>query len=117
MGGDEMKIVARRGHSTFLLQDGDDGIIVDVEDRIQYPPKPIRSILKQGYWKPKKSKPEWVEILMAMPKQDQQQKGDQPTQETKPKSLTTMAFEIVLAESRRMFASSQAKALNLPTRR
>lgn len=64
------------------MQDGDNGIIVDIEDRVQYPPRPLRSILKQGYWTAKKSKPELVELLAAMPKQ-----GDGgPERDAKPKS-------------------------------
>lgn len=45
-----MNLVAQRGDDLFLLKDGDQGVIVDVSMPARFKPRPIDSILKQGYW-------------------------------------------------------------------
>lgn len=102
-----MKLIAKRGASTYLLQDDEMGIIVDVEERIQFRPQPLRSILKQGYWEAKESTPKLVKFLTAMPKAGPAGDG-KPSREAKPKSYAMVAESDPVSRVGGVLSASQA---------
>jgi hypothetical protein len=93
-----MKLIARRGKTTFLLQDGGSGVVVDVEDKIQYEPRPIASILKQGYWTAEKGSQEFVDALLSIPKPGSQ--AAKPKPKPQAKSILQHSRELLLATAK-----------------
>lgn len=52
------KVIAKRGESAYLIDIGDDkGRILNVEEKVLYPPMFLPSILARGYWDEVEVKP------------------------------------------------------------
>ncbi len=65
MGSDKAKVIARRHDSNaYLVQVGDDGVIVDLDSGIRHPPRPLASQLARGYWDLVEATDEFAEILL-----------------------------------------------------
>ena len=48
-----MTVVAKRGESSYLVDiGGDQGRVLDVEQKVFYPPMFMPSIIARGYWEP-----------------------------------------------------------------
>ncbi len=65
MAKNGMKLVGKRGDNLYLLSNGKQGIIVDVDDPPhRYPSQPIDSILARGYWEEVDNNQDIVDGLM-----------------------------------------------------
>ena len=70
-----MKVVAKRGESTYLIMVGSDpetaqGVVVDTKLQERFAPRLFQSILARGYWEPQDHSRALLDELMAIQEVD-----------------------------------------------
>ena len=86
-----MTLVGRRGDDLYLLEHDDNGIIVDVDVAVRFPPQPMEAILRRGYWEKYSHDSEKAELLMLVPEspevEDEDSDEDEPEKQYAPEFL------------------------------